>query len=105
MNEHDTRECLLGFSVADREQVKEMLTQHSKRVMPTLFGDGNGDNGLLQQWRDYLSRSDEREKIAAEEKEAVKRRQELWNLCYAFIGLVFTAAMAFLAYATFMRGH
>lgn len=39
-----------------------MMDQHYERVMPTLFGDGNGNQGVISRINDYLVRADEREK-------------------------------------------
>jgi hypothetical protein len=82
-----------------------MIHEHYERVMPTLFGAGNGDKGLVYQWRDWISRSDERIKVADEEAKKTKQKRAAWNLVFAILGLCFKAAMCAMAYATLLKPH
>jgi len=68
-------ECALGFSARDARRLVIMLDQHYERVMPVLFGDGNGNEGAIPRINKWLAGEPEREKYI--KKDLLEEREKV----------------------------
>src|SRR6185312_3038178 len=86
-----------NFSAEEVRQVRKMINDH-ERLMIGFFGDGNGNRGVLWQWNDFLSRQDERLKMADEQMQTQKRKDSRRSLLIAVGMLIMTALLAYCAW-------
>lgn len=72
------------FDADERARIRRLIYDH-ERIMPALFGDGNGNKGLLSRFDAFMLRFEERAEIRAEEERRKDRRQNIRIAIFAVI--------------------